>query len=256
MTIDVEAESEALRQRSAELVEMLDAALVTVDRTGIREVLAESKQLHTEALAARDRVSQRLAKGQPAGVPLGPAGSIRKVRTDAWGHDLDPHLKGRLACTPELAAYWVHRRDVVAGAFRAAFVEAGERFAQNPSLVAAATGHLGLVRSRGTFMAEGGDTLEAALNRHQDVGPTIRSGVIEADGISARAEAALSELATAPLAAAVEKEHGPVAQLSTAQWVNSRWARAVGDENAVLDVMTGEPVGVTPVEVKPVAGRK
>jgi hypothetical protein len=254
--IDVEQESAAVRERSADLAAQLDAALVTVDRSGIREVLAESKRLHGDALAARDRVSQRLAKGQPAGVPLGPAGPIRRVSTDQLGRDLDPHLKGRLAVTPELAAYWVHRRDVVAGAFRAAFVEAGERFAQSPSLAAAARGHLALVRSRGTFVAEGGDILEAALNRHQDVGPTIRLGVIEADDISARAEAALAELATAPLAAAVEAEHGPTAALSTQQWLNTRWARAVRDENDVIDVMTGEPVGVTPVEVKPVASRK
>jgi hypothetical protein len=116
MTIDTEQESAAITQRSYALAEQLDAALVTVDRTAIREALAESRRLRAAAVAARSEVERRLARGEPPGCLLGPHGPIRQVRSTPGGRDLEPYLRGRDVLTSEVLAYFEHRRDVLADA--------------------------------------------------------------------------------------------------------------------------------------------
>jgi hypothetical protein len=126
--IDVEHESELLKERSRDLAAQLDAAIPTVDRTGIREALAESRRLAVAADEARADIERRLSRGQPPGVQLGPHGPVRRVKVLPNGRDAEPFLRGRIAVTSELVAFHRHRIDVVAAAFRDAYTSAGEQF--------------------------------------------------------------------------------------------------------------------------------
>jgi hypothetical protein len=240
MTIDVEAESQQLRERSADLAAQLDAAVVTVDRTPIAEALAESDGLAAAADAARAEVARRLARGEPAGVGLGPVGPIRRVRDLPNGQDADPVLRGRATVTRELGAYHVHRRDVVAAAYRDAFGRAGQQYEPRASLVAAARGHLTELRRRESFGPEGGAELDAALRRFLDSAGVLREGLREADDIAASAEAALKRLGTAPMMAELEDTHGPMHMTNLNQWLVGRVSQALGGEP--VDATTGRPV--------------
>jgi hypothetical protein len=249
--LNVEAESQALKQRSAELAAQLDAAIVTVDRSGINAALAESRRLAGAARAARAEVSKRLADGKAPGVPLGPRGWIRKTQTDLMGRDLDPHLQGRVAVTSELVAYHVHRRDTVAAAIRSAYREAAERFERPPALLSADRGHIGVLRQQGSFLDEDGEELHAALRRFLDSAGVLREGLAEGDRIAEAAEAALERLRTAPVEAQIEAEAGPTALFSAQQWVQSRWSAAL--DSQPIDAVTGAPI---PVGAKPASRRK
>jgi hypothetical protein len=238
-----------LRERSAELAAQLDAAVVTVDRSGIDQVLAESQRLDAAARAARADVSRRLAAGRQPGVPLGPVGPVRRVPEGPNGQpDGDPWLKGRVALTPELFDYWTHRRDVVAPAYRDAYLAAGAQYEARPSLLAAARGHGALLRDRESVTSEGGVELYAALRRFLDSAGSIREGVAQADEIQREAEAALERLHAAPGLAAVEDEHGPMAATAVNQWIGGRISAVLGSEP--VNATTGRPV-----EAKP-AGRR
>jgi hypothetical protein len=255
--LDPEAEAEALSERSLELAQLLDAAIPVVDRSEISEALGESRRLADETQAARAEVSRRLAAGKPAGVPLGPVGPIRRVRSLPNGRDADPHLRGRLVVSPEAIRYHEHRRDAVAPAFRAAYAEAGERLDARPALVAAARGHLAQLRQREQFADEGGDALDAALKRFTDAGGVLRAGMREGDEIAVRAEAALAQLRNAPLEALVEEQHGPTGALTAHQWTAALMSASTGQP---FNATTGEPLveakpAREPVKAKP-AGRR
>jgi hypothetical protein len=239
--IDVEHESELLKQRSHDLAAQLGATVVVVDRTGIEEALAESRRLAERAAAARAAVAARLAAGQQPGAALGPFQPIRKVRTLPDGRDPDPHLQGRVAVTAELLDFHTHRRDVVAAAYREAFARAGARLDARPALVAAAKGHLSLLRERGSFTAEGGDRLDRSLRSFLDIAGTLRAGQQEADEIAAAAEVALTQLRAAPLQAVMEAEGGPMADLRLASFAVGRMSAAMGGEP--LDAASGKPIG-------------
>jgi hypothetical protein len=252
--IDVERESQEILERSRDLAAALDAALPSVDRSGIREALAESKRLAAAAATARNDVARRLAKGMSPGCPLGPAGPIRRVRT-VNGRDTDPWLKGRLVCSPELRSYHEHRRDQVAGAYRAAYAEAGERFDSHLALLAAARGHVSVLRARDSVGLEGGVELEAAIANFSDAAGVLRAGMREADEIEAAAQSALDEMASAPLAAAIEAQEGPTAALAVHQWTNAVKS-AVMQGGSPVDAESGVALESKPGEPEPVAGRK
>jgi hypothetical protein len=240
MTVNVEAESEALQERSADLAAQLDAAVVTVDRTPIRKALAESKRLAAAADAARAEVAKRVANGRAPGVPLGPVGPIRKVLDLPNGMDADPVLRGMAAVTRELGAFLVHKRDVVARAYRDAYLAAGEQYESRPALVAAARGQLNELRRRESFGAEGGAELDASLRRSLDSAGVLREGLRDADDIQREAETVLKRLGTAPVMAELEDTHGPMAMTSLNSWVVARVSQTLDEP---LDATTGRPVG-------------
>jgi hypothetical protein len=189
----LEAESEALRQRSEDLAGLLDAGHPSVTPPG--DVLAESRRLGAAAAAARKGVAARLAAGMDAGtgVTVGAVPPIRRVRTDSRGRDLDP-LHGRTVITAELVRFWEHRRDQVAAATEGSYREAAERVPYSPALVAAARGHISLLRERMTMQTEGGVQLESALKRYDDVYANLRAGAIDAQQIANQAQARLDSL--------------------------------------------------------------
>jgi hypothetical protein len=250
MTIDVEAEAQQYRQRSAELAGMLDAGVPTVDKSGIRQALAESKRLEGEVADARAEVSKRLARGAPAGCPVGPHLPIRPVVTDFRGVDLDPQLRGRTPVTPQLLQFWQHRKDVVADAIRTAYTEAGERLNTQPALLAACRGHVAELRQRGAFVDEGGGQLLAALQRHQDAAELLRSGPQEADEVEGKAREALERLRSLPMLAEMEAEQGPMALASINSWVIARVSAAIDQP---VDAKTGKPIPLD--QVKPASSR-
>jgi hypothetical protein len=250
MMIDVQQESEAVRERSLELAELLAGAVVVVDRTEIRQALAESKRLADAAAAARAEVGRRVARGEPPGAALGPVGPIRRVKTGPNGQDLDPVLLGRLVCSAELRQYWEHRFELAA-TIRAAYEQASEQCSRRPALLAAAYEHLSLLRRRRSFAAEGGEALQAAVGAFENLGPVIREGVAEAEEIRFRAEAALEDMRTAPTAAALEAEAGPVALFHAQQYLTGRISAAMG--SVPIHSVTGAPI---PVETEPADSRK
>jgi hypothetical protein len=253
--VNPEAESAELAQRSRELTELLDASTPIVDRSGISEALSESRRLSAAAKDARAEVSKRLAKGMSAGCPLGPHGPIRRVKSLLNGRDADPYLRGRLAVTPELERYHLQRRDVLGPAVRSAYAEAGERFDSHLALMAAARGHLAVLHARECFADEGGRELAAALARFSDAAGVLRAGMREADEIEARAHSALDEMASAPLAAALEAQEGPTAALAVHQWTNAVKS-AVMHGALPVDAESGVALESKPGEPEPVAGRK
>jgi hypothetical protein len=192
--VDVEGESAEVAQRSLELAELLDAGHPTVDRSEIAGVLAESRRLARETHRARGAVAARWIAGVDAGVPIGHQPPIRRIRTDARGRDTDP-LGGRAAVTPELIAYWEHRRDVVSPATEGMYRAAAERTPYREALVAASHGHISLLRERHSMLSEGGDELEAALGRYDQAYVNIRQGAIDTQGIAGEAQERLDSLA-------------------------------------------------------------
>jgi hypothetical protein len=110
--------------------------------------------------------------------------------------------------------------------------------------VAASRGHLALLRQRRHFVAEGGEVLEAALARFEDVGPSLRAGRAEGDEVAAAAQAALDNLRSAPFEAAVEAEAGPTALFGIHQYATARVSAALG--SVPVDAATGAPLGVKP----------
>ena len=169
--LDVEAESAALKARSAQLVVLLDASTPVLDPSPIREVRAQANRLARLAHAARLIVAAKLASGDDPGVAVGHQPPIRRVGNGR--SDPDPILKGRAAITPELLAYWEHQRDVVARVTEDTYRQAILDSPHQPALVAAAHGHLGVLglrQSRG----EGDQELWAALKAYEGAYASLR----------------------------------------------------------------------------------
>ena len=192
--IDVEAESREIRERSAELAELLDGGHPVLDRTHVREVAAESRRLAREARQARQRVAAQIATGAGAPCVIGRQPPVRRVRTDPHtGRDTDP-LAGRSAVTAELIQYWTHQKDVVAPAVEASYREAAERTPFREALVASARQHVSLLKSRETMLDEGGVELEASVARYDEAYVNLRQAAVDAQAISGEAETRLQSL--------------------------------------------------------------
>jgi hypothetical protein len=191
-TIDVEAESEALRRRSTDLAELLDAGHPVLGPQPPE--VDESRRLGHVANVARQQVGARVAAGKDPGegVTVGAAPQIRRVRTDRWGNDLDP-MHGRTTITPQLVAYWEHRRDVVAVAVEGRFRQALEQNPYRPALVAAVQGHLAMLRQRRST-GEGLDVLDGALRRYDQAYANLRESALDAQHIATEAEDRLASL--------------------------------------------------------------
>jgi hypothetical protein len=189
----LEAESEALKQRSLELVELLDAGHPVLDRTQLRAVLVESKRLAGETHRARRDVAARVAAGLDPGCPIGRAPAIRRVKTDWRGRDEDP-LGGRAVVTDALLEFWRYRRDVVFPAVEAMFRAACESTPYRLALVASARGHVALLQGRCTMQTEAGDLLEAALGTYDVAYANLRQSVVDATEIAAVAQERLDAL--------------------------------------------------------------
>jgi hypothetical protein len=182
--IDPENESRALKERSAELAQMLDGGHPVVESPSA--VLAESRRLGVVAHQARKVVAVKVAAGLDPGCPIGKPPAVRQVETDQWGRDLDP-LHGRAVISPELVAYWTHRRDVVAPAVEAQYREAAERTPYREALVAAAQGHISLLRERRSMLSEGGLELEAALAQYESAYVNLRQAAADSQSIATAA---------------------------------------------------------------------
>jgi hypothetical protein len=195
MTIDVEAESASLKERSAELAQLLDAGHPVVDRSHVRQALAESQRLAREARRARQEVAARVAAGLDARCVVGRQPPVRRVQTDPrTGRDLDP-LGGRSAVTSELLDFWTHKRDVVAAAVESSYREAAERTPYRPALVASAKAHIGLLRTRETMLSESGVELEGAVNAYEQSFVNLRQAALDVQtDIAGPAETRLGSL--------------------------------------------------------------
>jgi hypothetical protein len=190
--IDVEQESEALRERSQQLTELLDAGHPVVE--GCADVLAESKRLGKVAYQARREAAARMAAGLPVDCVVGNPPPIRRVATNRRGKDLD-QFGGRSVVTDELVAYWTHRRDIVAGAVEAVYRSAAEHTPYREALVAACRGHIGVLQQRFAVKSEGGVELESALERYDSAYRNLRESANDAQRIAVEATDRLAALA-------------------------------------------------------------
>jgi hypothetical protein len=189
--LDPEAESAELKQRSAELAQLLDAGHPVVG--GCPDVMAESKRLAAAAHQARRKVAGRVAAGLPVDCPVGTQPPLRRVRTDARGKDLDP-LGGRSVVSPEILRYWEHRRDVVFPAVEAMYTRAAEETPYREALVAAARAHIALLRERQMLSSEGGVDVEVAMAKYDEAYRRLRQGKIDAQDIASEAVERLASL--------------------------------------------------------------
>jgi hypothetical protein len=188
--IDVEAESQELRDRSLELVELLKDVPVLGPPP---PELDESRRLGRAAHQARQRVAERVARGQDPGCPLGPPAPIRRVRTDPrTGRDLDP-LRGRQAVTGELLQFWTYRQDVVAAAVADWYTRAAEETPFSEPLVCASRGHLAVLEGRRSA-SEGGSELSQALKAYVDCFEGLRSNGLDSQQIANEAAGRLASL--------------------------------------------------------------
>jgi hypothetical protein len=172
-------------------------------------VLTESKRLADETHRARRQVAGRVAAGLglPAKVVLGRTPPIRRIRTDTrTGRDLD-ELHGRSAVTPELLAYWQHRKDIVFPAVEAMYRAAAERKPYSEPLVSAARAHISVLRERRSMLSEGGDALEAALGAYDQSFENLRTAVIDSQDVATEAIERLASLKR--LVAEAELGDGP-----------------------------------------------
>jgi hypothetical protein len=191
--IDAEAESDALRQRSVDLGELLDAGHPVVGGGSLPEV-AESRRLGQLAHQARQTAAARVAAGLDPGCVVGRQPPVRRTRTDRHGRDLDP-FHGAAVVTDELVAYWEHRRDVVAPAVEAQYRRAATDRPYREALVAAARGHIAVLRERQAMLSEGGLGLEAALARYDEAFLALRQAANDdAQTIANEAETRLASL--------------------------------------------------------------
>jgi hypothetical protein len=192
MTIDVERESQALHQRSADLVAQLDAGHPVVEP--IPGVWAERRRLAAATHQARREVAAKVAAGLDPGCVVGPSAPIRHVKTDPrTGHDLDP-LHGQSVVTDALVAYWEWQRDTLAPAIEAQYRMAAEKTPHRPSLVAAARQHIGVLQQRATMLTEGGVDVEAAATRYDGAYERLRMGALDAQAIAGEAMTRLRAL--------------------------------------------------------------
>jgi hypothetical protein len=134
-------------------------AFPTIDASEIRAAERESRILGAKAHSARPGVAERVAVGQDPGCTLGPKPPVRR---HPGGRDDDPILRGQSAITPELTRCLQHRL-VLGELISSTYVAAAESFECPPALMAAAQGHLSVLRSRQAIGEEGGAELDRAV---------------------------------------------------------------------------------------------
>jgi hypothetical protein len=192
VTINLERESELLKQRSLELAQLLDAGHPALEP--IAAVWAERKKLAAATHQARRDAAARVAAGADTpGVTVGHAAPIRRTKTDWRGVDTDP-FHGSPVVTPQLIAYWEHQRDVVSPAIEAQYRRAATDRPYQPALVAAARGHLGVLRERRTMLSEDGTKLEASLAAYDQAYERLRVGALDSQSIRGEAMTRLAAL--------------------------------------------------------------
>jgi hypothetical protein len=243
MSVDPEAESQAMAERSLELAGLLDAGHPVVK--GTPAVLAESARLGRAAHRARLEVAAKVAAGADPGCPVGNEPPVRRVRTDNRGRDLDP-LGGRAAVTPELIAFWEYRRDVVFPAVEAMYRRAAEETPYRPALVAAAKGHLGVLRERWSMLSEGGVELEAAVESYDSAFVVLRQNANDCQMIATEAEnrlVALRKEAAALLVGADQTKGFITNAISSAAPDTFPIFDDTGRPYATVDAKTGQPTG-------------
>lgn len=249
--IDVEAESQAMGERSAELAERLRSLVPEVNRDEIREVQAESRRLAAEATRARDQIAEMVRKGQPlpAGVTVGLQPPIRKVPSGGRDRKAYETLQGRPVISPELLEYWCHRRDVVGPAIVRAHETAALDLPPAAALLACARGHLASLRTRGAFVAEGGLDLEVALKAVDAVRGQLIEGVSEGQAVTTEATGRLESLAGQLASVKVASSGVEVSDV----WLAGRIAGALGID--VIGDLTNPLGGVQPPAPTPVTGK-
>lgn len=244
MTIDVEAESDALRQRSAELVALLDAGVPVVDRTSTRAVQEEAAELARAAHRARADVAKKVAAGQDPGVPMSKIPPIRRIASTRNGRDPDAVLRGRSVITPELVAYFEHQRDTVAPATEDMYRQAVADRPYQAALVAAVRGHLALLGQRQNVESEGGEALTVALRRYDDAYSAIRENINDAHMIATVAIGRLTSIERERAAAVLgDDETTVLVGLIAAE-------QGIESAQKMLDADGGVSIGVTETAVQ------
>jgi hypothetical protein len=189
--IDVELESRELAERSRALTGMLDGGHPVLGPPPAE--LDESRRLGRAAHEARQRVAERVARGQDPGCPLGPPAPIRRVKTDPrTGADLDP-LRGRQAVTDELLQFWTYRRDCVADVVAGWYNRAATETPFSEALTCAARGHLALLQGRQSS-GEGAAELGRALKAYNDAYDALRQAALDSQMIGNEAVGRLASL--------------------------------------------------------------
>jgi hypothetical protein len=191
--LDPEAESAALKERSHQLIELLDDAHPVLDRSELDEVLAESRRLGDAARRARREAATKFVTDGDAGVPVGPAPVVRRVQTNRHGRDRDV-FHGRSVVTDQLLEYWRHRKDVVFPATERMHRAAVEDRPYNQALVSAAHGHVSVLQGRRSVLSEAGDLLEAALKAYDDSYANVRMAALDSQQIANEAQTRLDSL--------------------------------------------------------------
>jgi len=226
-------------------------AVPVVDKTGFVKRSPKVAGLRPVA-PARAEIEARPRRGEPAGVPFGPLGPVRKVPTDRQGARHRAGFTGPSRCHPR-SGRLLHpspgggRPCLPGRPYRRG------RGARHPTCPCeGCQGHLAVLRQREDFVAGGGLELEVALNRYQDPAGQLREGKQEGNEIAAAADPSVERLRSAPSMAEIEQTHGPLAMTTLASWIVSRRVAGTGDE-AVVDALTWKPIGV---EAKPAGSRK
>jgi hypothetical protein len=103
-------------------------------------------------------------------------------------------MGGRAVVTPELIAYWEHRRDVVFPAVEGMYRRAAERNPYREPLVASARQHIALLRERQTMLSEGGVELETALSLYDQAHIANRQAALDSQDVRSEAAERLNSL--------------------------------------------------------------
>jgi hypothetical protein len=190
--VDPEAESAALKERSAELVQLLDASHPLV--AGIPALWAERRARAAVTHQARQDAAAKDAAGiDNPGVTIGARPALRRVRTDWRGNDLDP-FHGAACITPQLTAFWEWTRDVFGPAYGDQYLEAAQRTPYRPALVSCARAHVALLQQRASMLSENGVEVETALARYDQAYENLRQGPLDAQAIVGEAVERLAAL--------------------------------------------------------------
>jgi hypothetical protein len=233
--IDPEAESAAVRERSAELAGLL-AVLPVVERAS-PAVLAERRRLARATHEARRTAAAKVAAGLPAGagVVVGAQPPVRRVVTDWKGVDRDP-FHGSPCVTPELVAFFEHQRDHVAAEVAGQYRRAAEATPYREALVAAARQHVEVLRGRRTMLSEGGSEVEAALTAYEQAYVNLREAAIDAQFVAGEAQQRLDTLHRI----VVQVELGDA--LDERPFIANAIASAAPDTPIVFDAKSGDPL--------------
>jgi hypothetical protein len=239
--IDPVRESEEISRRSAELATLLDEVSVQLDRAEVARQEARSRELGDEAWSARSRAVEAVKKGRPleGGVVLGVVEPIRRVPSGQAAYNDFMIVDGRDIFTPQLSAYWRHRRDQLAPALRTMYGEAEVATIATAPLRAAAEGHLAQLRQRGSLADEGGARLAGALERVEVLYHDLHQRSLGALDVGTEAAERLASIEGQTFKAKVVERDPSAASVDNA--VLGRLAELTHGP-AVFDAKTGAPL--------------